>query len=173
MRAVFFGKFGGISLGDSTLAFTDQGSHRLAEVGFQHAFSIIQIVQFQTAQQTGINGLGSHDVLDEHVGFIMMFPRNFSKRGVLAVILATANGFGVINGVLGLLTTHFLKRTSTEDVHRRVIAALSTDYRSILLFCFFELRDAEDRLCGKAAVVHHIAGCIEGISQTLHLYLLI
>ena len=173
VRAVFLGKCGGISLGDSTLAFADKGSHRLAEVGFQHAFSIIQLVEFQTAQQTGINGLGSHDVFDEHVGFVMMFPRDFSKRGILAVILATANGFGVINGVLGLLTTHFLKRTSTEDVNRCVIAALSTDNRSILLLCFFELRDAEDRLCGKAAIVHHIAGCIVGISQTLHLYLLV
>ena len=124
MRAKLLGERSGIGLGDVFLSFLDQFSNGFAEVCFEHAAVVVQIVQFQTAQCTHIDGLGNHDVLDEHVGFIAVVPRGMGKRLVIAVILATTDDFAVINGIFGLCMAKFLKSVSTEDVHGRIVAAL-------------------------------------------------
>ena len=145
VRAVFLGKSGGILRGDATLAFADQFSNLLAEVCIKHAVVVVQVVQFQAVQNAYIDGHCCHDVLDEHVRLVTVMPFRIRKRRVIAVILATANGFAVVNGVLGLRMPKFLKRIPAEDVHRRVMASLCADYWSIRCFSSPETVHVDDR----------------------------
>ena len=75
--AVLLGKCYGIINSNATYAFLDQIRDCLAEVCFQHASFIIQIVQIQIAQHTRINRLGGHDMLNEHMSLINVCPCGF------------------------------------------------------------------------------------------------
>ena len=173
MRTVRLGKFGGIFFGDAALAVLDQFGDSLAEVCFQHAFRIIQLVQIHATQNTRIDGHGSHDVLDEQVGLVAVFPLASIRRIVLAVILATADIIIILNGELGFLMAQFLQCITTVDVHRRIVAELGVDDQAIRFFSSLETLHVDDGLGGKTTVVHHIAGSVIGISQSLQLNLFV
>ena len=170
VRAILLGKLGGTGGIDAAL---HQFGDILAEVFLQHALGIVQIVQVQTAQYAGIDGHGSHHMLDEHVGLVAVFPPAGVCRIVVAVILTTADGFTVVDGEFGFLVSQFLQSVSAEDVHRRIVAKLGVDDQPIRFLGSFETGNVDDGLRGKTTVVHHIAGSVIGISQTLQLDLFV
>ena len=111
-------------------------------------------------------------MFEEHVRLITSCPLAAVSSLVLAQILTTAYQIIFTDSIFGLLMSKLLNGITAEDVNRCIMATLGIDDDAILFLGFPQQIHVDDGHGRETTVVHHVACCIVGIAQTLHLDLL-